>query len=127
MDGVDQLNELDRWEFDQVTDDNGTLTTNSSYEYINLRQPNTSVQITDEQWSKCNGKTRNLWVTITRIKDSRKKQEVPKVVRELDYYPNGTKFADFDMVFSNYRQSSSASLLKVVSVALAAGLAAFAF
>ena len=48
-----------------------------------------------------------------------------QTARQLQFYPNGTKFADFDITFTNFR--GAASLLKVVSVAFAAGLAALAF
>lgn len=70
---------------------------------------------------------RNLYVTITRVKDSDPQHTAERAERQLQFYPNGTKFADIDITFSTYKGQSAATLLKVVSVAFAAGLAALAF
>jgi hypothetical protein len=46
--------------------------------------------------------------------------------RQLQFYPNGTKFSDFDITFYNWKQEGAA-VIKAVSFAVAAGLAALAF
>jgi hypothetical protein len=123
MDGLSELNELDRWEFDQMTDHRGSLASNASQEYLHFKQPMNGT-ISDTQWNTCKGINRNLWVSITRVKDS-DPQRLSRAARQLQFYPNGTHFADFDITFSNYK--GTASLIKVVSMALVAGLAALAF
>lgn len=132
MDGLEPSDELDRWNFTERTDYNGSFASNKSEEFHNIRSPKANETISDEQWNSCKGAVKNLWVTFTRVKDS----DPPKIGREarqLPYYPNGTKFADLDITFSNYKgftpppTPKSASLLKVFSIAFAAGLAALAF
>ena len=86
-----------------------------------------NVTISNDQWAKCIGTPRNLWVTFTRVKDS-DPMVTATTARQLDtpFYPNGTKFNDLDITFSNYKPSN-AGLLKVVYLAVVAGLAALAF
>lgn len=125
MDGIQPSNELDRWEFEEMTTHRGSYSSNSTQEYTNIRQPNINVTISSDQWNKCIGIPRNLWVTFTRVKDS-DPQSAATTARQLQFYPNGTKFNDLDITFSNYKQSN-ASLLKVIYLAVVAGLAALAF
>ena len=82
--------------------------------------------VSDKDWNECNGLIKNLYVVIIRVKDSDPQRNAARAERQLQFYPNGTKFADIDITFSTYR-GSGALLLKVVSVAFAAGLAALAF
>lgn len=128
MDGLQPSEELDRWNFDERTEFNGSFASNMTEEYVNIRSPKAKEVISNDQWKSCKGAVRNLWVTFTRVKDS-DPQGTAREARQLQYYPsNGTKFADLDIIFSNYKgPSSNASLFKVVSLALAAGLAALAF
>ena len=125
MDGLAASNELDGWEFEQTTDFRGSYASNATMEYTHISQPSKGM-VGDSQWGTCKGLVRNLWVTITRVKDSDPQPTMAQNSRQLQFYPNGTKFADFDITFTNSR-GSNASLLKVVSVAFAAGLAALAF
>jgi hypothetical protein len=115
--------ELSRWEFDHMTDSQNSSTTYHSAEYLRVHRPINGT-IADSQWNNCNGINRNLWVSITRVKNSDPKGEL-RAARQLQYYPNGTHFADFDITFSNYK--ASASFIKVFSMALIAGVAALAF
>ena len=85
-------------------------------------------KIDNTQWETCKGQIRNLWVTITRVKDSDPitNKEIPEyAARQLQFYPNGTKFADIDLTFSNYQ--GNAAFIKVAFMAVVAGLAALAF
>jgi len=82
--------------------------------------------MSDDEWGKCNSVTRNLWVTITRTKVSSPAPTSEFLnARQLQYH-NGTKFNDFDVVFSTWR-GSGAQVLGALSVALVAGLAALSF
>jgi hypothetical protein len=123
MDGLSPLNELDRWEFDQMTDYQNSSTTYQGAEYVHVRRA-LNGSISETQWNECKGIPRNLWVTITRVKNSDPKGEL-RTARELQYYPNGTNFADFDITFTNYK--NSASFIKVISLAFVAVFAALAF
>lgn len=125
MDGLAPSNELDGWEFEQTTDFRGSYASNASMEYTHIRQPSKAM-IADSQWGTCKGIVRNLWVTITRVKDSDPQATMERAERQLQFYPNGTKFADFDITFTNFR-GSSASFVKIATVAFAATLAALAF
>lgn len=82
----------------------------------------------DYQWQSCDGLIRNLYFTVTRVKDSSKKVEDQgmQIARQLQYYPNGTKFADIELTFSNSKEGFAA-YIKVAFFALAAGIATFAF
>ena len=127
MDGLQPSDELDRWNFEERTEYNGSFMSNLTKEFVNIRSPKAKQVISNDQWKSCKGAVRNLWVTFTRVKDS-DPQGTLREARQLQYYPNGTKFADLDIIFSNYKgPGSNASLLKVVSLAFAAGLAALAF
>lgn len=112
-----------------MTDFRGSFESNLTQEFTHIRSPNATLVIGDDQWNGCKGIPRNLWVTFTRVKDSDPpKPSAEYTARQLQFYPNGTKFADLDITFSNYRGPYSvASLVKVMSVAFAAGLAALAF
>jgi len=69
MDGLSITNELDRWDFDLMTDYQNSSASSRAAEYAYVRQP-VNRAISDEQWDTCKGITRNLWVTVTRVKDS---------------------------------------------------------
>ena len=132
-DGLQLTNDLDGWEWDLKTDWNNSLMSNKTQEYTVISQAANSNQIvTDDQWKTCHGKARNLWVTVTRVKNS----SAPAVEAESDsflavtprmlqYYPNGSWTNDIDLMFTNIR--GGASIVGVFSVAFAAGLAALAF
>jgi hypothetical protein len=104
VDGLVPTNELDGWEFNYKTDWTGSYATNVTLAYTPIRHPKTP-DVGDEQWSKCNGVIRNLYVTVTRVKDSNppQTQQQMRTKRQLQFFPNGTKFADIDIVFSSYR------------------------
>lgn len=129
--GISADNDLDGWNFTLSTDDNGTYQSSSSSNFATIG-PKGLAKVSDEQWGKCNGPTRNLWVTITRTKESKPPrafgEHLAATPRQLQspYYPNGTFFPDFDISFTNV-QSSGAAILGAVSIAFAAGLAALAF
>jgi hypothetical protein len=131
MDNLEPSNELDLWEYEsEQTDWRASYTSAKNEEYVHLRQPSSKTMVSMDQWNSCKGPHRNLWVSITRVKNSDPMARVPETTaRQLQtyppFYPNGTKFADIDITFSNYM--GSGSFLKVVSVAFAAGLAALAF
>jgi hypothetical protein len=128
MDGLLPSDELNRWEFKEMTDYRGSFASNLTLEFTTIKSPNVTEKITAEQWNSCKGPVRNLWISFTRVKDSDPPKTLAREARQLDFYPNGTKFADIDIVFSNFGgPSSAASFIKVVSVAFAAGLAALAF
>lgn len=129
-DGLQITNDLDGWEWKLRTDWNGSEATNKAAEYKQISAAFKSNDIvTDDQWNKCTGKARNLWVTITRVKVSKPAVQSDEFLavtpRQLQYYPNGSWTNDIDIVFSNIK--SGASFVGVFSVALAAGLAALAF
>jgi hypothetical protein len=65
-------------------------------------------------------------MVVTRVKDS-DPQGLKRAARQLQFYPNGTKFADIDITFSNWRPASGASFIKYVTMAFVAGVAALAF
>jgi hypothetical protein len=46
--------------------------------------------------------TRNLWVTFTRVKNSDPNKAAALTGRQLQYYPEGEKYDDLDITFSNY-------------------------
>ena len=131
MDNLQPTDELDIWEFDtEQTDSRTSYPSSKKDEYSHIRSPNSKALLGDDQWNTCKGIHRNMWVTITRIKNSTEQASGPeRTARQLQtfppFYPNGTKFADLDITFTNYR--GSGSFLKVVSLAFAAGLAALAF
>lgn len=109
-----------------MTDFRGSFASNLTEEFANIRSPNATTPISADQWKSCKGPIRNLWVSFTRVKDS---DPQGREARQLQFYPDGTKYPDLDIVFSNYQGpiKSAATLIKVVSVAFAAGLAALAF
>lgn len=131
MDNLQPTDELDIWEFDtEQTDSRTSYPSSKKDEYTHIRSPNSKALLGDDQWNTCKGIHRNMWVTITRIKNSTEQASGPeRTARQLQtfppFYPNGTKFADLDITFTNYR--GSGSFLKVVYLAFAAGLAALAF
>lgn len=84
-----------------------------------------NITVSSEQWEKCNGINRNLWMVVTRVKDSDPKG-LRRAARQLQFYPNGTKTADIDITFSNWRPSG-ASFIKYVTMAFVASVAALAF
>jgi hypothetical protein len=106
MDGIQPTDELDVWNFDEMTDARGSLASKAADEYQHFYPPAAlKTRIDDSQWTTCKGQIRNLWVSVTRVKDSdpQPKKEIPEyAARQLQFYPNGTKFADIDLTFSNY-------------------------
>ena len=124
VEGLSPTNELDGWAYNETTDWNGSVQTNKTLEYVHLRYPSKGL-ISDDQWSKCNGVNRNLYITVTRTKNSKNPTEDAREARQLQFYPNGTKFADIEITFSNYK--GAGSILRVAALAVAAGLAALAF
>ena len=70
MDGLQPSDELDRWNFTEMTDYRGSYASNSTQEYTEIRTPNITKLISSDQWNKCIGEPKNLWVTFTRVKDS---------------------------------------------------------
>lgn len=123
-DGLTKANEIEGMNFDLKTDWRGSYTTNLTLEYTHIVRPG-GAAIAEADWGSCRGVNRNLYLTVTRVKNSTVKAQPARTERQLQFYPPGTKFADIDITFSNYR--GAAVLLKVVSVAVAAGLAALAF
>lgn len=129
MDDLTPTNELDGWEPNQTTDWKGNYASAPSLEYTEIRQP-INETISDQQWSTCKGKVRNIWVSITRVKRSDLVAE--SAPRQLQFYPNGTHFADFDITFYNHKTPSppvpkGAIFIKTAVLAIAAGIAALAF
>ena len=111
-------------DFSLKADWRGNYASNATLEYTHIVQPDKGL-VAEADWSSCRGVNRNLYLTVTRVKNSTVKAQPARTERQLQFYPPGTKFADIDITFSNYR--GAAVLLKVVSVAFAAGLAALAF
>ena len=75
IDGISAADDMNGWVPNLTTDFNGSYSTNQTLEYTHISQATQSntLRIPDDQWSTCKGITRNLWVTITRVKDSSKK------------------------------------------------------
>lgn len=92
--------ELSFWEFQHMSDVRNSTTSYKDAEYFRVHStPNGTIP--QATWENCNGINRNLWVSVTRIKNSTKPGEF-RAARQLQYYPNGTHFADFDLTFSNF-------------------------
>jgi len=138
MDNLDSGNELDGWEPNITTDWKGSYATNATNDFSRIgvaqRKDINVAKIDDDQWSKCKGIYRNLWITITRTKDSRAAAhgnglaETPRQLLEGPYYPNGTFSSDFELNFYNSQGPTGAAtaLIGAFGVAIA-GLAALAF
>jgi hypothetical protein len=130
LDGVQRDDDLNGWNFDLLTTVNGTMQSQANDGFTTLVADPNAQQITGAAWDECKGPVRNLWVSITRTKVT----APPKVSsddflsetpRQLQYH-NGTKFNDFDIVFTNW-QGGNAAVLGAISVAFAATVAALAF
>jgi hypothetical protein len=50
--------------------------------------------IDDDTWANCSGQQRNLWLTITRVKES---------VETNSTNHTGPEYPHFEMMFYNYR------------------------
>lgn len=102
VDGLSREDEIDGSKYAFETDWRGSEASNKTNEYYTIHRPN-QIAVSDDEWKNCNGKSRNLYITITRVKDSDPQNKAMRQKRNLQFYPNGTKFADIDILFSNYR------------------------
>ena len=57
--------------------------TSREAEYVQVRAP-TNGTVGEEQWEGCEGVTRNLYVTITRTKESRGEEEGKRRMAEIE-------------------------------------------
>lgn len=131
VDNLGADNELDGWEPSITTDWKGSYGTNPTNDFSRIgqaaRTDKNAAKIDDNQWKDCKGIYRNLWITVTRVKNS--KPQLAETARQLQtpYYPNGTISSDFEINFYNKQGPSAATaLIGAFGVALA-GLAALAF
>ena len=87
---------------------NGSKHSDANTEFYQLGQASrTDVEvktIDSDQWNLCTSTYKNLWVTITRTKDSSKatKETAPRSLNSLgQFQPGGALYPDFDVSFSN--------------------------
>jgi hypothetical protein len=127
LDGILRDDDLNFWNFNLTTSENGTLQSTPQAEYQTLVSNKTARLMSDDEWGKCTSFSRNLWVTITRTKVTKLATTATEFLnaRQLQIH-NGTKFNDFDVVFSTWR-GKGAQLLGALSFAVVAGLAALSF
>lgn len=94
-----------------------------------------AARIDDAVWNSCKGTPRNLWITITRVKDSSKAAE--RTARSLQApvppYNPGARFPDFEVSFSSVQggvppvPKGAVSMVATLAVALISALAVLAF
>ena len=88
---------------------NGSKHSDANTEFYQLGQASrTDVEvktIDSDQWNLCTSTYKNLWVTITRTKDSSMatKETAPRSLNSVGgpYQPGGVMYPDFDVSFSN--------------------------
>ncbi len=135
MDNLDSGNELDGWEPEETTEWKGSYGTTPKNDFSRIgfatRTDINVAKVDDNQWNTCKGIYRNLWITVTRTKDSRTPaQGLAQTPRQLvagPYYPNGTFSSDFELNFYNKQGPSAATALIGAFGVAVAGLAALAF
>ncbi len=75
MDNLDSGNELDGWNQTETTEWKGSYATTPKNDFSRIGQAaRTDVnvaRIDDSQWSQCKDIYRNLWITVTRVKNSK--------------------------------------------------------
>lgn len=95
-----------------------------------------AARIADDVWNSCKGVPRNLWITITRVKDS-SKPPAERTARSLQAppappspYNPGARFPDFEVSFSSVQggqPTGAVSMVATLAVALISALAVLAF
>lgn len=134
-DGMTVDKDIDGFNRTWAPDWSGSQPSKLATEFYNLgeasRTDRNAVRISDDQWNSCKGIARNLWVTITRTKDSSLAQG-ERTARSLEglqqYNPGGVKYPDFDVSFQNKQGPSGAvSMVATFAIALFSALAVLAF
>ncbi len=116
---------------------NGSETAKANVEYYYLGQASrtdvNAARIADDLWNSCKGVSRNLWITVTRVKDSSKSAErtARSLVGAAPYNP-GARFPDFELSFASKQggqptPTGAASMVATLAVALISALAVLAF
>ncbi len=132
-DGLLPDEELDGWNFNWTSNWFGNFQTGSSNAVEGLlSQGYAEDPISDANWLGCNGTVRNLYITVTRTKDSSKKATTLEsgefLSRQLQVKPNGTAFNDIEIGFTFIRGGKDfANYIKVATFALVAVLSVLAF
>jgi len=85
------------------------------------------------EWNSCNSKSRNLWLVVTRVKDSTSTQQ-EHAARSLigleQYNPGGVKFPDFEVSFKNVQgfvPTGAVSMIAALFVAVFSTIGVLAF
>ena len=76
VDNMTITDELDGWEPKILTGFNGSYASTEQMEYTSISQAaQANAVISEDEWTNCNGIPRNLYLTVTRLKDSSKSAE----------------------------------------------------
>lgn len=74
LDDIDSGNELDGWNQTLTTAWKGSYGTTKENDFSTIgvaANGANAVKISDDEWNGCKSKSRNLWITITRVKNSK--------------------------------------------------------
>jgi hypothetical protein len=125
IENLDAADELNGWEFETTMDWTGAYQSSAANAYNLITDGATKPKVTD--LNKCNLKTQNLYVVITRTQQSTQTPlaEGDDFLTETPRLLQGQLTPDFEIAFS--LTAGNAKFLGAISFALAAVLAVFAF